>query len=173
MQLVSNVPSALKYDWKPKRYLTTMFLKIFSPIRTSVGNIIRKKKFLRLHSQICFCCQYRGLNIFFAESAKLSGQTPWNILEILLTSISFKSMMRSQLSSLTSRNSPCYRAISRRLINLRKASKWYFRFYWFNPNMAGLFEGGFFWGGSIWPPFPPPSYFKKNLTNINITLYNC
>ena len=38
-----------------------------------------------------------------------------------------------------------------------------------NPNKAGLFEGSFFWGGQ----FDPPSYFQKNLSNINITLYNC
>ena len=37
-----------------------------------------------------------------------------------------------------------------------------------NPNKAGLFEDIFFWGGSIWPP--PLSYFKKNLSNINITI---
>ena len=40
----------------------------------------------------------------------------------------------------------------------------------FNPNKAGLFEGSFFWGES---QFEHPSYFKKNLSNINITLYNC
>ena len=41
-----------------------------------------------------------------------------------------------------------------------------------NPNKAGHFEGSFFWGeGQIDPT--PPSYFKKNLSNINITLYNC
>ena len=43
----------------------------------------------------------------------------------------------------------------------------------FNPNKAGLFEGSFSWGeewGSMWSP---PSYFKKNLSNINTTLYNC
>ena len=39
----------------------------------------------------------------------------------------------------------------------------------FNPNKAGPFEGSFFWGGQI----DPPSYFKKNLSNINISLYNC
>ena len=33
-----------------------------------------------------------------------------------------------------------------------------------NPNKAGLFEGGFFWRSQ---------YFKKNESNINITLYNC
>ena len=49
----------------------------------------------------------------------------------------------------------------------------------FNSNKAGIFEGSFSWGGgggSIWPipPFPHlPSYFKKNVSNINITLYNC
>ena len=37
----------------------------------------------------------------------------------------------------------------------------------FNPNKAGLFEGSFSWG---WGQFDPPSYFKKNLSNINITL---
>ena len=39
-----------------------------------------------------------------------------------------------------------------------------------NPNKAGLFEGSFFWGGC---QFDSSSYFKKNLSNINITLYNC
>ena len=41
----------------------------------------------------------------------------------------------------------------------------------FSPNKAGLFKRSFSGGrgGSI----DPPSYFKKNLTNINITLYNC
>ena len=38
-----------------------------------------------------------------------------------------------------------------------------------NPNKAGLFEGSFFWGVNL----IPLSYFKKNLSNINITLYNC
>ena len=39
-----------------------------------------------------------------------------------------------------------------------------------NPNRAGLFEGSFSsWGDQ----FDPPSYFKKNLSNINITLYHC
>ena len=36
-----------------------------------------------------------------------------------------------------------------------------------SPNKAGLFEGSFSWG---WGQY---SYFKKNLFNINITLYNC
>ena len=39
----------------------------------------------------------------------------------------------------------------------------------FNPNKAGLFESSFFWGGQ----FDAPSYFKKNLSNMSITLYNC
>ena len=40
-----------------------------------------------------------------------------------------------------------------------------------NPNKAELFEGSFFWGwGALTPP--PSSYFKKNLSSINITLYN-
>ena len=47
-----------------------------------------------------------------------------------------------------------------------------------NPNKAGLFEGifpwgDFFWGEGRFDPPPPPSCFKKNLSNINITLYNC
>ena len=37
----------------------------------------------------------------------------------------------------------------------------------FNPNKAGLFEGSFSLGEGR------GSYFKKNLSNINITLYNC
>ena len=42
-----------------------------------------------------------------------------------------------------------------------------------NPNKTGLFDGSIFlrWGGG--GQFYTPSYFKKNLTNINITLYNC
>ena len=43
------------------------------------------------------------------------------------------------------------------------------------PIRLGLFEGSFSFGGggvSTWPPFPP-SYLRKNLSNINITLYNC
>ena len=46
-------------------------------------------------------------------------------------------------------------------------------YYWYkhvNPNKAGFFEGSFFWGGLN---LTPSSYFKKNLSNINITLYNC
>ena len=43
--------------------------------------------------------------------------------------------------------------------------------HFFNPNKAGLFEGSFFWAGGS--QFDPPSHFKKNLSNINITLYNC
>ena len=39
-----------------------------------------------------------------------------------------------------------------------------------NPNKAGLFEGSFSLEGG---QFDPPSYFKKNLSNINITLCNC
>ena len=34
-----------------------------------------------------------------------------------------------------------------------------------NPNKAGLFESSFFWGET---QFDLPSYFKKNLPNINI-----
>ena len=41
----------------------------------------------------------------------------------------------------------------------------------FNPNKAGLFYGSFFRGE--WANLNPLSYFKKNLSNINITLYNC
>ena len=45
------------------------------------------------------------------------------------------------------------------------------RFFEFpNPNKAGLFEGSFWWGES---KLTPQSYFKKNLSNINITLHNC
>ena len=46
-----------------------------------------------------------------------------------------------------------------------------------NPNKAGLFDGSFL--RVVFPtfshplPLPPPSYFKKNLCNINITLCNC
>ena len=41
-----------------------------------------------------------------------------------------------------------------------------------NPNKAGFFEGNSAWeGGGI--NLTPPSYFKKNLSNISITLYNC
>ena len=45
----------------------------------------------------------------------------------------------------------------------------------FDPNKAGFFEGSFFWGrgGGQFDPPPLPSYFKKNLSSINITLYNC
>ena len=40
-----------------------------------------------------------------------------------------------------------------------------------NPNKAALFEGSFFWGEvNLTLPLSPPSYFKKNLSNINITL---
>ena len=39
----------------------------------------------------------------------------------------------------------------------------------FNPNKARLFEGSFSGGNQ----FDPLSYFKKYLSNINITLYNC
>ena len=42
-----------------------------------------------------------------------------------------------------------------------------------NPNRAGLFEGSFSWGEGGGVQFDPPSYFKKNLSNINITLYHC
>ena len=42
-----------------------------------------------------------------------------------------------------------------------------------NHNKAGLSEDSFFLGGGggQFEP-PPPSYFRKNLSNINITLYN-
>ena len=41
-----------------------------------------------------------------------------------------------------------------------------------NPNKDGLFQGSFSWGrGRV--NLTPPSYYKKNLSNINITLYNC
>ena len=39
----------------------------------------------------------------------------------------------------------------------------------FNPKKAGFFEGSFFWEFNL----TPLSYFKKNLFNINIILYNC
>ena len=49
----------------------------------------------------------------------------------------------------------------------------------FNPNKAGFFEGSFTWVEVNLTPQPPPrpppppphppSYFKKNLSNINIT----
>ena len=39
-------------------------------------------------------------------------------------------------------------------------------FFGLIPNKPGLYEGSFFWGYHI-------SYFKKNLSNINITLCNC
>ena len=32
----------------------------------------------------------------------------------------------------------------------------------FMKELIGLFEDSFFWGESIWPPPPLPSYFKKN-----------
>ena len=38
-----------------------------------------------------------------------------------------------------------------------------------NPNKDGLFAGSFYWGMS---QIDPSSYFKKNLSNINITLYD-
>ena len=42
----------------------------------------------------------------------------------------------------------------------------------FNHNKAGLFEGSFSWGrGGV--NLTAPSYFKKNLSNIDITLCNC
>ena len=41
-----------------------------------------------------------------------------------------------------------------------------------NPNKAGFFEGSFTWGkGGQFDPLSP-SYFKKDLYNTNITLYN-
>ena len=43
----------------------------------------------------------------------------------------------------------------------------------FDVNKTGLFEGSFFWGGGGWVgQIDFPSYFKKNLSNINMTLYN-
>ena len=42
-----------------------------------------------------------------------------------------------------------------------------------NPNKAGLFEGRFSLGGgrvNLSAPPPPPSYFKKNLSNFDETL---
>ena len=42
-----------------------------------------------------------------------------------------------------------------------------------NHNKAELFEGSFFCGGWGVGQFDPPSYFKQNLSNINMTLYNC
>ena len=45
--------------------------------------------------------------------------------------------------------------------------------YFLNPKKAGLFEDRFFWGGGRGRcQSDPPSYFKKNLLNINIALYN-
>ena len=44
----------------------------------------------------------------------------------------------------------------------------------FNPNKAGLFECSFSWEGvNLTLPSSPPSYFKNNLSNVNITLCNC
>ena len=40
----------------------------------------------------------------------------------------------------------------------------------FNPNKAGLFEGSIFWGGG---GDGRVSLTQKNLSNINMTLYNC
>ena len=48
-----------------------------------------------------------------------------------------------------------------------------FETFYFNPNKAGLFEGSSFSWGEGGCQFNPPSYFKKNLSNINITLYDC
>ena len=42
----------------------------------------------------------------------------------------------------------------------------------FNSNKAGLFEGSISCGEGRGGQFDPPSYLKKNLSNINITLYN-
>ena len=41
-----------------------------------------------------------------------------------------------------------------------------------NPNKDGLFQGSFSCGGGR-VNLTPPSYYKKNLSNINITLYKC
>ena len=51
------------------------------------------------------------------------------------------------------------------------------RFGWLNhinPNKTEIFEGSFSWevGGGV-GQFDSPLYFKKTLSNINITLYNC
>ena len=51
----------------------------------------------------------------------------------------------------------------------------------FNPNKDGLFEGTFCWGEGVggevgrWVRPPPytASYFQKNWSNTNTTLYNC
>ena len=45
-----------------------------------------------------------------------------------------------------------------------------------NPNKVGLFEGSFFFvegGGGRGVSLTPLSYFKKNVSNNNITVYNC
>ena len=42
-----------------------------------------------------------------------------------------------------------------------------------NLDKAGLFEGTFLGGRGGVNLTPPPLYFKRNLSNINIALYNC
>ena len=39
-----------------------------------------------------------------------------------------------------------------------------------NPNKTWFFEGSFFWWGG---QFNPPFMFQEDLSNINLTLYNC
>ena len=39
-----------------------------------------------------------------------------------------------------------------------------------NPNKAGLFERSVSWGKGGGGQFDPPSYFRKNLSNITITI---
>ena len=56
------------------------------------------------------------------------------------------------------------------LFNAAKYQGLSFYCFWvINPNKAGLFEGSFSWGAQ----FDALSYFKKNLSNFNKTLYNC
>ena len=57
--------------------------------------------------------------------------------------------------------------------NPRMTSLMSFGVFIVNPNKAGIFEGNFSLGGAGGSQFDPPSYFKKNLSNFNITLYNC
>ena len=48
-----------------------------------------------------------------------------------------------------------------------------FKRKFFKPNKTGLFEGSFFYEGVGGGHFDTShSYFKKNLSNANITLYN-
>ena len=56
------------------------------------------------------------------------------------------------------------------LFNAAKYQGLSFYCFWvINPNKAGLFEGSFSWGAQ----FDALSYFRKNLSNFNKTLYNC